>query len=224
MTQHIKKQEEALNQHLEELKQQFDVKQQEKNEELQQLKDTKLVTKMRDYEVLKLKKLVSQKFWFNTPDSWEAFKSSAYQHSLAEEQLKNLYTNQSASMMNMTEETKKIFSDHVLEWFDEFTAKNTVVDQHLFIEIVFDDGSVKYYNLAKNIDLLRRIFANKEFLYQYEDEIYGRGTSDQDIAIAFKSMTSFRLVESDMIIPDDFPSSAKKTHMHPLAKTKPYNH
>jgi DNA-binding transcriptional ArsR family regulator len=88
MTQHIKKQKDALTQHLEILKQQFAVKQQEKNEELKKLKDTKLVTKMRDYEDLKLKKLVTQKFWFNTPDSWEAFKSSAYQHSLAEEQLK----------------------------------------------------------------------------------------------------------------------------------------
>jgi hypothetical protein len=61
------------------------------------------------------------------------------------------------------------------------------VDQHLFIEIMFDDGSVKYYNWAKSIDWLRKIFANKEFLYQYEDETYGRGTSDQDVAIAFKS-------------------------------------
>jgi hypothetical protein len=46
----------------------------------------------------------------------------------------------------MTEKSKEIFSDYVVKWFDEFTAKNTVVDQHLFIEIMFDDGSVKYYN------------------------------------------------------------------------------
>jgi hypothetical protein len=64
----------------------------------------------------------------------------------------------------MTEQTKSIFAEHVVEWIDEVIHENPLTDKPFFIEIVFDDGTISYYNLMKNSDMFRRIFEKKMFL------------------------------------------------------------